>query len=144
MLAFKIFPIFAMVVSVFGLPTGVNSGAQLIARASVLTETHTGDATFFEPGLGACGKTNGPNDLIAAASHELFDTFPGATANPNNNPICGRSVTAHANGKSVTVKIVDRCAGCSGEGDLDFSPAAFEHLAALSVGRIHGMTWKFN
>lgn len=88
--------------------------------------------------------TNGPNDFIAAASHELYDTFPGATANPNDNPICGRTVTAHADGNSVTVKIMDRCAGCSGEGDLDFSPIAFEQLAPLSVGRIPGMTWSFD
>jgi len=127
-----------------GLPTGSSSGIQLATRQSVLNEVFTGDATFFEPGLGACGQTDGPNDLIAAASHALFDSFPGATANPNNNPICGRSVTATANGRSVTVRIVDRCAGCSGEGDLDFSPGAFGQLADLSVGRIHGMTWKFD
>lgn len=24
--------------------------------------------------------------MIAAASHQLYDTFPGHTANPNNNP----------------------------------------------------------
>ena len=31
--------------------------------------------TFFEPDVGACGFTNGPNDLIVAVSAELFDTF---------------------------------------------------------------------
>lgn len=33
-------------------------------------------ATFFTPGLGACWRVNGPNDFIAAASHQMFDTFP--------------------------------------------------------------------
>lgn len=33
-------------------------------------------ATFYKPGLGACGKTNHDNDLIVAASHSVFDTFP--------------------------------------------------------------------
>ncbi len=33
-------------------------------------------ATIFKPGLGACGIANGPGDFIAAASHQLFDTFP--------------------------------------------------------------------
>ncbi len=33
-------------------------------------------ATFYSPGLGACGQTNGPNDFIAAASYKLFDSFP--------------------------------------------------------------------
>ena len=40
-------------------------------------------------------------------------------------------VTNRRNGKSVVVKIVDRCR-CS----LDLSPAAFRRLAPLSAGRI--------
>lgn len=81
--------------------------------------------------------------MIAAASFELFDIFPGATDNPNLNPICGRTVTASHGGKSVTVKIVDRCAGCEGQFDLDFSPAAFNALANPDLGRIE-ITWHFN
>ncbi|KLO16799.1 barwin-like endoglucanase, partial [Schizopora paradoxa] len=108
--------------------------------------TPTLTATFYAPGLGACGKTNTNTDFIAAAAHELFDSFPGFTdtANPNSNPICGRSVTASVNGKQVTVQIMDRCAGCDLEGSLDFSPSAFQQLADESVGRVHGMTWHFN
>lgn len=106
--------------------------------------THSGDGTFFEPGLGACGVTNGPNDLIVAVSAQLYDSFPGATPNPNNNPICQESITASFEGKSVTVKVVDRCTGCA-EFDLDFSPAAFTDLAGdLSIGRIHGVSWFFD
>ncbi|KAF9510443.1 hypothetical protein BS47DRAFT_68472 [Hydnum rufescens UP504] len=37
---------------------------------------------------------------------------------------------------SVTVRIVDRCAGCQGKFDLDFSPAAFNALADPNLGRI--------
>ena len=60
---------------------------------SGVSGTHTGDgvvyfltmlpdfslffiATFYATGLGACGITNTDSDFIAAASHELFDTFP--------------------------------------------------------------------
>jgi hypothetical protein len=64
-------------------------------------------------------------------------------------------------GKSVTVKVTDRCTGCA-EYDLDFvsshlpliasllsfsfvsdvqSPSAFDILADPTIGRIHGMTW---
>jgi len=141
MLAFKLLPFVALATSVWGSPIDNVNGTSLEARAG---RTYTGDATFYSPGLGACGQTNGPNDFIAAASYKLFDSFPGATANPNNNPICGKSLTAKVNGKSVTVRITDRCAGCQGEGDLDFTPAAFQKLAPLSVGRIHGMKWSFN
>ncbi|KLO09596.1 plant expansin [Schizopora paradoxa] len=114
------------------------------ATSLVARQVYTGDATYYAPGLGACGETDGPNDFIAAASYILFDSYPGAGPNPNLNPICGRSITANANGNTVSVRITDRCAGCQGEGDLDFSPAAFQQLAPLSVGRIHGMTWSFN
>lgn len=32
--------------------------------------------------------------MIAAISAQAFDNFPGATSNPNDNPICFRPVTA--------------------------------------------------
>jgi hypothetical protein len=109
-----------------------------------MTGTQTGQGTFYATGLGACGITNNDGQFIAAASHLLFDNFPGYTGgNPNANPMCGRQVTAHYQGKSVTVTLTDRCEGCA-VGDLDFSPAAFNQLADPSAGRISGMTWTWN
>lgn len=58
-----------------------------------------------------------------------------------SNPICNLPITATYNGVSVSVTITDRCAGCAGAYDLDFSPAAFSVLADESVGRIHGVSW---
>jgi uncharacterized low-complexity protein len=49
--------------------------------------------TFFHPAIGACGKANTDADHIVAVSAALFDNFPGATKNPNNNPICGKEIT---------------------------------------------------
>lgn len=89
--------------------------------------------------------------------------------NPNNNPVCGTKITATCKfiraewdirpqlrpqglltivfcvsdqGKSVTTTVTDRCEGCQ-ETDLDFSPAAFSQLAALSVGRLDDMSWSW-
>jgi hypothetical protein len=107
------------------------------------TATYTGDGTFYETGLGACGINNVDTDFIAAVASATFDNFPGATANPNENPICNKQVTATYQGKSVTVSITDRCAGCAGAADLDFSPSAFSVLAPESVGRLEGLTWVF-
>ncbi|KAF7293353.1 Barwin-like endoglucanase [Mycena kentingensis (nom. inval.)] len=107
-------------------------------------QQYTGDGTFYAAGLGACGITNTDADLIAAVGYQTFDSYPGATGNPNSNPICGKEVVATYQGKSVTVKITDRCAGCAGAADLDFTPTAFNMLADASVGRISGMTWKFS
>ncbi|GJE95743.1 plant expansin-like protein [Phanerochaete sordida] len=106
--------------------------------------THSGDGTWFNPGLGACGFINSGSDFIVAVGHELFDTYPGYSGgNPNNNPICGRRITANYNGASVTVEVVDRCVGCN-TFDLDFSPSAFSVLAPTSVGRIHNVVWSLD
>ncbi|KAA1477373.1 barwin-like endoglucanase [Dentipellis sp. KUC8613] len=115
----------------------------LVARGSASESgTNDGRGTFFYPGLGACGVTNSNDDLIVAVGHDLFDTFPGANGNSNDNPICKKSITANFEGKSVTVKVTDRCVGCNST-DLDFSPAAFAKLADLNLGEI-GMTWSFD
>ncbi|OSD03599.1 hypothetical protein PYCCODRAFT_1451679 [Trametes coccinea BRFM310] len=108
---------------------------------SYMTGTQTGDGTYYSTGLGSCGITNQDSDHIVAVSHLLYDSYPGYTgANPNNNPVCGRKITATYQGKSVEVTVTDRCTGCA-ETDLDFSPSAFSELADFAVGRLHGMTW---
>ncbi|KII84077.1 hypothetical protein PLICRDRAFT_179759 [Plicaturopsis crispa FD-325 SS-3] len=106
------------------------------------TSAYSGDGTWYETGLGACGIYNTDSDKIVAASARLFDTYPGATANPNNNPICKRRVNIHYQGKTVQAAITDRCAGCAGEYDLDMSPGAFDVLAPPSAGRIP-ITWEY-
>ncbi|KAJ6605337.1 plant expansin [Mycena vulgaris] len=109
----------------------------------VRSKGYTGDGTFFAPGLGACGKTNNANELIVAVSHGVFDSFPGATLNPNQNPICGKKLKATYGQKSVTVAVEDRCPGCAGAADLDFTEAGFKQLAPLAQGRIHGVKWEW-
>lgn len=52
------------------------------------------------------------NNILAfyspvAVSHLIYDTFPGATANPNNNPVCGRKIAATWSGNTVTVTVQD-------------------------------------
>jgi Lytic transglycolase len=77
----------------------------------------------------------------------------------NGIPVCGRKIvaTAHeslpchtlhcakflfltAGGKSMTVRVEDKCVACA-EFDLDMSPVAFNTLANPLVGRLHGVTW---
>ncbi|KAF5335600.1 hypothetical protein D9758_017267 [Tetrapyrgos nigripes] len=76
--------------------------------ASLMRRTNVGDATFYTPGLGACGITNTESDMIAAVSEQFFDSFPGATPNPNLNPLCGRAISVSSGGKTIQVTIVDR------------------------------------
>ncbi|KAJ7115246.1 RlpA-like double-psi beta-barrel-protein domain-containing protein-containing protein [Mycena epipterygia] len=111
----------------------------------VRSKSYSGDGTWYQPGLGACGKTNNKNQLIVAVGHGIFDSYPGATKlNPNNrNPICGKQLKATYGEKSVTVTVEDRCAGCPGGADLDFTEAGFGKLAETTAGRIHGVKWEW-
>jgi hypothetical protein len=103
--------------------------------------TQTGEGTYYDTGLGACGITSNNAQHIAAVSHLMFDNFPGFRGgDPNKNPICGRRVTARYRGNSVTVTLVDRCTGCAVT-DLDFSPSAFNILSDPGAGRIDGVEW---
>ncbi|KAJ4471513.1 barwin-like endoglucanase [Lentinula aciculospora] len=108
----------------------------------VQREVYTGSATYYQTGLGACGVINNNAQSIAAVSAELFDSYPGAIpGDTNHNPICNKEIIVLYEGKSVAVTVTDRCEGCA-EFDLDLSPAAFETLAELAVGRME-VTWEY-
>lgn len=110
----------------------------------VLAGVHTGQATYFDVGLGACGNTATNSDYIAAVSYLLYETYPGSNPdNSNDNPICGKQLIVSYGGVNVIVTVQDECMGCEIAWSLDFSPAVFELLAPLSVGRLYGMTWEF-
>ncbi|TFK36607.1 RlpA-like double-psi beta-barrel-protein domain-containing protein-containing protein, partial [Crucibulum laeve] len=89
-------------------------------------------ATYFYPGLGACGFTNGNNDFIAALSSAKYQA---------EGNFCSRAIRVNYNGRSVVATVVDKCPGC-GYDDVDLSPAAFSALANLTLGRIP-VEWDF-
>lgn len=103
------------------------------------SKTFSGDATYYDVGLGACGVANDNSEFIAALNVDQFHEFGSMS---NGNPACGKTATIHYQGKSVTVTIQDKCPGCA-HGDLDLSPSAFEQLSDKGAGRIK-MTWSFN
>lgn len=67
-------------------------------------------------------------------SHVVFDAA-STSGNPNENPLCGLKLRIRRGDKSVDVKVVDRCPGCSVD-DLDVSSAVFEELGDLAEGRV--------
>ncbi|PVI06249.1 hypothetical protein DM02DRAFT_679666 [Periconia macrospinosa] len=99
----------------------------------------SGDLTYYDPGLGACGQTHTENDAIVAVSHIRFDAAGGA--NPNNNPLCNKKIRIIRNGHAVDVTVVDRCTGCK-QDDLDVSMAVFKSLADVDAGRV-STTWSW-
>jgi len=95
----------------------------------------TGDGTFFQVGLGACGIVNTNQDFIVALNHVQFGGgYPGK--------YCFEEITITHNGVSHGAKITDMCPGCN-YGDLDMSPALFDVFEPPSVGRFV-MEWQFN
>lgn len=102
------------------------------------SSSSSGDATYYNTGLGSCGWTSKDSDLIVALNHGQMENG----ANSNNNPNCGRTITATGPNGSVTVKVVDTCPGCA-NGDLDLSPAAFAKIADMSAGRVP-VTWDWS
>ncbi|KAK4192331.1 RlpA-like double-psi beta-barrel-protein domain-containing protein-containing protein [Podospora australis] len=110
------------------------------SQAPIVARAFTGDMTYYNTGLGACGKTSNDNQLVVALNKIKFDPKT-PNGNPNKNTLCGKKIKVNYQGKSVTVTIVDRCPGCKAN-DLDLSPAAFKKLAPLEKGRIKA-TWDY-
>lgn len=100
--------------------------------ADASAASYSGEMTYFNPGLGACGQTNNDNDAVCAVSSAVY----------NSGGACGKTATIHYNGKTVTCKVVDLCPSCA-TGNIDVSPSVFQTVSPLSAGRIP-VTWELN
>ncbi|KAI0802130.1 RlpA-like double-psi beta-barrel-protein domain-containing protein-containing protein [Xylaria sp. FL0064] len=110
------------------------SKAMILAAVAAFTSAvaaTTGDMTWYHPGLGACGETDGDGDAVVALN----------TANYANGANCGRWITIQGNGRQTAARVVDLCPGC-GAGGIDVAPAIFDDIASLDVGRIQ-VNWFF-
>ncbi|KAI0725544.1 RlpA-like double-psi beta-barrel-protein domain-containing protein-containing protein [Fomitopsis betulina] len=98
--------------------------------------THTGKATYYYPGLGACGKTDSNSDPVVAISHLIYGSGGNCFQVLTPTPLVQFSASQYA-------KTVDECEGC-GQYDIDLSPSLFKSLGApLSQGVISGVEWHF-
>lgn len=133
------------------LPLAIGLGVGLSRRSSAQnlplpsnTGIFTGDLTYYDPALGACGITSSSSESICAVSHLVFDAAGEGLTDPNANPLCGKKIRITRNyveigvgNRSVDVKVVDRCVGCSAT-DLDLTLSVFEQLAPEASGRVVG------
>ncbi|KAI2466788.1 RlpA-like double-psi beta-barrel-protein domain-containing protein-containing protein [Annulohypoxylon bovei var. microspora] len=90
---------------------------------------YSGEMTWYQPGLGACGQTNTESDAVVAMS------------SPDQDGNCGKTIQISYGGKTTTATVVDKCPGCSTT-SVDASPAVFQQLASLDAGRIQ-ITWEY-
>jgi hypothetical protein len=101
-----------------------------------------GDLTVYDTynGKGACGTDLSDGELTAAVSKDIWGEDIWSEGPMNANPWCGKSATVTYNGKSVTVKIMDKCQGCA-PGDIDVTRAAWNQLTDNAYGSRVDASW---
>ncbi|EXA44594.1 hypothetical protein FOQG_06792 [Fusarium oxysporum f. sp. raphani 54005] len=104
------------------------------------SDTKHGEFTYYDIGQGACGEDDtGKDDSIniVALSHLLMGELS------NNNPMCGKTITIKANGKTCQATVADKCMGCA-INDIDVSRKVYEEIwGSLDSGRTE-VEWWFN
>lgn len=99
-----------------------------------------GQLTFFTVGLGSCGFNDAGKDrseYYVALSHLVMGELS------NSNPLCGRTITVMANGKSVVATIRDKCGDCAAN-NIDGTEKLFLDLFGdLGLGRMP-VEWYLN
>ena len=139
-------PMHSPVVELVPAPTTTTSAAapaETIASGSGSgsgSPSYSGSLTYFALGMGSCGIDDGGKDStanIVAVSSALMG------AQSNGNPMCGKSITIKANGKTAQALVHDKCPSCA-LGDVDASEQLFLQLfGTLDVGR-GSIEWWFN
>lgn len=138
--------IIAAILTILVLIIGLGAGLASRSRTSNLPlpnnhgGPYSGDLTYYDPALGACGLTNDGGDSIVSVSHIIFDAV-SVGSNPNANPLCGKKIRARRNGKSIDLTVVDRCTGCQPT-DIDVTRSVFDDLASIDEGRV-GVEWSW-
>ncbi|PWY99297.1 plant expansin, partial [Testicularia cyperi] len=102
----------------------------------------TGQATWYNTGLGACGETNDDSHPIVAVSKDIFEQYNPSSGNPNENSLCGKKIEIDWQGKKQLVFAMDECPSCA-PSSLDLSPAVFKSLDDPDKGLLKGIQWKF-
>ncbi|KAF3491985.1 Allergen-like Asp f 7 [Arthroderma uncinatum] len=97
----------------------------------------SGEITFYDGGLGACGMNiDTQSDDVIALPYELMGPLS------NNNPFCGKTVSITYNGITSTAIVKDKCMGCTGQ-NIDMTRHLFYKFGVEADGRIPDVKWHF-
>ena len=96
---------------------------------------------YMEAGVGACGGRYSDEAPVVALSHAIFQSWPGATANINHSPLCGRRVQIEYDGVIVHARVADSHEGA--QSDLVVTEGLFERFASLDQGILEDAMWSF-
>lgn len=103
----------------YSAPVDTTANTRGVSDLTKRVTTYKGFVTWYNTGLGACGIWNNDGQMVAAIGWKVFDKYT-PNGNPNKNKLCGKTAKVTFRGKTISVKIVDRCAGCPGN-DIDLS-----------------------
>lgn len=99
----------------------------------------TGQATWYDVsvGLGSCGmpKASNNDNVVALAIPTMNNG-----ANPNANPLCGKTIAITYNGQTHNGIVYDTCEGCAA-GNIDLSSGFFKTVFPNGDGRVSGVSW---
>ncbi|KAL1668947.1 Non-catalytic module family EXPN protein [Schizophyllum commune] len=114
-------------------------GSPLPATGSEMAKRgdHSGQATYYEVGEGACGWYSQDSEWVVALDSA---TYAGGGH-------CGKTITMTAtkeDGSTATgtATVVDECPSCA-EGSVDLSPSFFQNFESLDKG-VFQMSWNFD
>ncbi|KAI0881722.1 uncharacterized protein GGS22DRAFT_171686 [Annulohypoxylon maeteangense] len=130
--------------------SSASSGGSTGSDGIPYNEKFSGDITYYNAALGACGyEDTGKDDStnIVAIPKAFWDAISTATSygiNQPAHPLCDKTITiTTSDGKTTTATIRDRCDGCSGHA-IDVTPHTFEDLfGSLDGGRLEA-SWVIN
>jgi hypothetical protein len=122
------------------------AGPDSFGTSSLDTAKYSGDITYYDLGLGACGYDDaGTTEHIVALSHvDWYKRGSGTSLGIDmpNHAWCDQTITITADGKSTTALVHDICPGCD-SGSIDVSDNVFVALfGSLEAGR-KTVTWSF-
>ncbi|KAK4685746.1 hypothetical protein P7C73_g4391, partial [Tremellales sp. Uapishka_1] len=129
---------FKTLAALFVASASLVSAAPVEERSTVEARTtHTGQATYFATGLGACGWWSQDTDMIVALNSAIYEENSGSN--------CGQGVwiTNKATGATAYAVVTDECPTCD-SGSLDMSPSLFSALSNGNMDEgVFPISWHF-
>lgn len=123
------------------------AGPDSFGTSSLDTAKYSGDITYYDLGLGACGYDDAgtTEHIVALSKADWYKRGSGTSLGIDmpNHAWCDQTITITAGGKSTTALVHDICPDCE-SGSIDVSDNVFMTLfGSLEAGR-KPVSWSFN
>ncbi|KAI8331662.1 hypothetical protein BC941DRAFT_403317 [Chlamydoabsidia padenii] len=134
--------LFPCILILFYATFSFTAGVPILQHRSLDEGTsYTGTGTYYEvaAGTGSCGESDTDDERVVAMNRLQMKNG----VDPNLNPECEKHVVIQGERGMTTARVVDTCASCSVEGDLDLSPRVFELVCGDESMGTCDIEWQF-